>query len=363
MISLGQALPFFGPPPSALAAAARRRSRRARCTSTRPIPACRRCAARSPSGFAIGRHCRVGRRHHHHGRRATTPSRWRSRRWSIRATRSCCRRPYFTNHQMAVAALGAIPVEAPVHDRETFSVRWSDIEPHLGSRTRAVVLCNPSNPTGAVLDPDEGERIVSELARRDIVVFSDETVHAFRLRPASLERCVRCRLAPQRRRDRHVLEVVRDDGLARRLHAGRRGGLRRSGEDSGRDDHLRAGHLADGRARRRLATTGHYPESFHPDFLQRRQALIDGVRAIPQLHWTPTTGAFFGFVRVDGCTDSAALADRCSRRRTSSRFPARRSGAAAKVTCGCRTGPPALPRSRKRCGGCAQRYFRALHRA
>jgi aminotransferase len=53
----------------------------------------------------------------------------------------------------------------------------------------------------------------------------------------------------------------------------------------------------------------HYPEAFHPDFLQRRGALIDGVRAVPQLHWAPTAGAFFGFVRVDGCTDSAALAE------------------------------------------------------
>ena len=42
-----------------------------------------------------------------------------------------------------------------------------------------MVLCNPSNPTGAVLDPDEGRRIVSELARRDIVVFSDETYLQF----------------------------------------------------------------------------------------------------------------------------------------------------------------------------------------
>src|SRR4029077_619770 len=83
--------------------------------------------------------------------------------------------PYFTNHQMAVVALGAPPVEAPVRDRETFSIHWTDIEPHITGRTRAVVLCNPCNPTGAVLDPVEGARIVSELARRDIVVFSDET--------------------------------------------------------------------------------------------------------------------------------------------------------------------------------------------
>lgn len=83
--------------------------------------------------------------------------------------------PYFTNHEMAVRALGATAVEVALADRETFSVRWSDIEPHITTRTKAVVLCNPSNPTGASLDAQEGIRIVSESARRDIVVLSDET--------------------------------------------------------------------------------------------------------------------------------------------------------------------------------------------
>ena len=52
-----------------------------------------------------------------------------------------------------------------------------------------------------------------------------------------------------------------------------------------------------------------YPATFHADLLARRQALVEGVRAIPRLHWTPTNAGFFGFVRVDGCTDSTALAE------------------------------------------------------
>jgi aminotransferase len=52
-----------------------------------------------------------------------------------------------------------------------------------------------------------------------------------------------------------------------------------------------------------------YPASFHEQFLERRDALAAGVRRIPQLHWTPANAAFFGFVRVDGCSDSTALAE------------------------------------------------------
>jgi aminotransferase len=50
-----------------------------------------------------------------------------------------------------------------------------------------------------------------------------------------------------------------------------------------------------------------YPLAFRADLISRRQALIDGVARIPQLHWTPTGGGFFAFVRVQGCTDSARL--------------------------------------------------------
>jgi aminotransferase len=52
-----------------------------------------------------------------------------------------------------------------------------------------------------------------------------------------------------------------------------------------------------------------YPTSFHAPLLERREALAEGVQMIPRLHWTPTGAGFFGFVRVDGCSDSTALAE------------------------------------------------------
>ena len=52
-----------------------------------------------------------------------------------------------------------------------------------------------------------------------------------------------------------------------------------------------------------------YPMSFHGALLERRETLARGVRMIPHLHWTPTGAGFFGFIRVDGCRDSAALAE------------------------------------------------------
>ena len=85
--------------------------------------------------------------------------------------------PHFVNHQMAIEAIGAIPIEAPLSETHGFRPRWRDIAPHLTAKTRAVVLCSPSNPTGAVVEPAELERIAAELRRRDLLLICDETYH------------------------------------------------------------------------------------------------------------------------------------------------------------------------------------------
>lgn len=87
--------------------------------------------------------------------------------------------PYFLNHEMAVRAVGAIPVEAPVPAARGFAPQWDDVTPHLTERTRALVVVSPSNPTGAVVDPAALAGIVRECAARGIVVFADETYLRF----------------------------------------------------------------------------------------------------------------------------------------------------------------------------------------
>jgi aspartate/methionine/tyrosine aminotransferase len=87
--------------------------------------------------------------------------------------------PYFLNHEMAVRSVGAIPIEAPVPAGRGFQTTWDDLAPHVSIRTRAVVLVTPSNPTGAVVERAELQRIVSECASRDLLVIVDETYMQF----------------------------------------------------------------------------------------------------------------------------------------------------------------------------------------
>jgi aspartate/methionine/tyrosine aminotransferase len=87
--------------------------------------------------------------------------------------------PYFLNHQMAVQSVGATPVEARTAADTAFVPTWDAVAPHVGPRTRAVVLVTPSNPTGAVTPAAEVERMIRECASRGLVLVVDETYLRF----------------------------------------------------------------------------------------------------------------------------------------------------------------------------------------
>ena len=216
--------------------------------------------------------------------------------------------PYFTNHQMMVRALGADAVEIPVADRDTFAVRWSDIESHITPRTKAVVLCNPSNPSGAPVDAEEGTRLVAELSRRGIFVISDETyLHfVYSARHWSAASC----------RDwRRNVVVVGTFSKAFGMMGWRVGYMLADAAICAEAVKVQdamiicAPMISQIAAEAAVRHDWTYPQSFHAELLERRAALVEGVRAIPRMTWTPADGAFFGFVRVEGCDDSAALAD------------------------------------------------------
>jgi aspartate/methionine/tyrosine aminotransferase len=74
---------------------------------------------------------------------------------------------------MAYAA-GVIPVPYRLDRSRGFALDADAIEERITPRSRAVVINSPSNPTGAVADRDELERVLAVAARRGLWVISDE---------------------------------------------------------------------------------------------------------------------------------------------------------------------------------------------
>jgi aminotransferase len=215
--------------------------------------------------------------------------------------------PYFTNHQMAIQAAGAIAIEAPVADRESYNVTWDDIAPALTTRTRAVVLCNPSNPTGAPVNAAAGRRIVSELASRDILAISDETYMHF---VYGAEHWSAASVPDWRR---NVI-VIGTFSKSFAMMGWRIGFMLADAPVCAQATKVQdamiicAPTIAQIAAEAAIRDDWDYPRRFHADLLERRERLSDALTRCEGVSWVPTDGGFFAFVRIDGCTDSNALA-------------------------------------------------------
>jgi aspartate aminotransferase len=87
--------------------------------------------------------------------------------------------PYWVSFPDQVALAGGLPVFARTSFEDGFRPTLEVIRPMVSSITRVVILNSPSNPSGAVIDERELERIVEFCAERNIVVVFDETYEFF----------------------------------------------------------------------------------------------------------------------------------------------------------------------------------------
>jgi aspartate/methionine/tyrosine aminotransferase len=215
--------------------------------------------------------------------------------------------PYFVNHEMAIRAAGAVPIEAPATEASGFRIRSSDILPYLTARTRAVVLCTPSNPTGAVIERDQLERIVRELATRGITLICDETYLHF------VFDGVHSSAASISGWQQNVI-VVGTFSKSFAMTGWRVGFLmadRRVCEEAIKiqDAMIICAPVISQRAvESAVRDDWNYITRFHEELRNRRAALQTAIARIPALHWEPTGGGFFAFVRIPKQHDSANLA-------------------------------------------------------
>jgi aminotransferase len=308
VISLGQALPYFPPPPSAVRAAQDAlTSPQVHAYSTDPgRPSLRRALAdrlREEINADCGpEHLVITAGANHAfatviatlvdpGDEVVLPG------------------PYFTNHYMQVQAAGAIAIEAPLVDQQTYDVTWDDVARAMTPRTRAVVLCNPSNPTGATITRANGERILRELAARGIWVISDETYMQFVYDAAHWSAAS---LSDWRRN----VVVIGTFSKSFAMMGWRVGFILADRDVCEQATKIQDAMIICAPTISQLAVEAavnedwDYARGFHAEFKRRRQRVAERLTDMRTLHWAPAGGGFFAFARVDGCADSTALATR-----------------------------------------------------
>ncbi len=83
--------------------------------------------------------------------------------------------PVYDAYLSVVLSLGGIARQIPAKiDNGRFALAADDFASVCGSRTRAMLLNTPWNPTGTVLSRDELARLMSVAQQHDLVVISDE---------------------------------------------------------------------------------------------------------------------------------------------------------------------------------------------
>lgn len=81
--------------------------------------------------------------------------------------------PRYACYANMVRFAGGVPVDIPVYEEDGFQLNPDAVRTHLSSRTRAIVINSPSNPTGTLLSPER----MAALAELGVPIISDEIYH------------------------------------------------------------------------------------------------------------------------------------------------------------------------------------------
>ena len=82
--------------------------------------------------------------------------------------------PGFVTYESQVYFMGAIPVHLPLSGKNHFHPDLNKLRDCITSKTKAILLNSPSNPTGAAFNKDELMAIAQIAQEKDIFVISDE---------------------------------------------------------------------------------------------------------------------------------------------------------------------------------------------
>ncbi len=82
--------------------------------------------------------------------------------------------PCYVSYSPCVVLAGGIPIMVPTNQANNFEISPADIEARVTSKTKAILIGYPANPTGAVMTRDKLSQIAEIARRHQLLVISDE---------------------------------------------------------------------------------------------------------------------------------------------------------------------------------------------
>jgi aspartate aminotransferase len=210
-------------------------------------------------------------------------------------------KPYWVTYPEQVKMLGATPVLVDTREEDGWKLSPAKLEQALTPRTKAVVLCSPSNPTGAAYTEAETRALCDVLRRHDCWLIVDEiyaelVYEGFAFASAA-------KVAPDLRE-----RMVIVDGASKTFAmTGWRIGWALAPAPL-----VKALDLVQGQSTTNATAVAQYAakaalelplEDFvktRATFQRRRDAMVAGLETIPGVHCRKPEGAFYAFADVRG---------------------------------------------------------------
>lgn len=82
--------------------------------------------------------------------------------------------PSFVSYKPCVVMAGGTPVTITTKAENQFKLTAEQLQKNITSKTKALILPYPNNPTGAIMDKDDLEKIAAVLKDKNILIISDE---------------------------------------------------------------------------------------------------------------------------------------------------------------------------------------------
>ncbi len=227
--------------------------------------------------------------------------------------------PYWVSYPEMVTFAGGTPVVVETTMARGLKARAVDLEARITPKTRAIILCSPSNPTGAVYDKRELAELAELCVARDILVISDDIYRSlvYGVPYGHLVNSVDGKLREQIR-----ARTLLVDGVSKTYAmTGWRIGVLAAPTDVAKavatiqgQSTSNASSVAQAAALAALEGPQACVEEMRQAFDQRRKVMVDRLRAIPGVECLSPDGAFYVFPYLGAFTgrktpDGKTLAD------------------------------------------------------
>ena len=207
--------------------------------------------------------------------------------------------PAYANYMGFACETGAVVRPITTHIEDGFALPpVEEFEKVINERTRAIMICNPNNPTGTLYSREELMRLRDLVKKYDLFLFADEVYREFRYSDAPYTSSMH-------------LEVIEDnvimiDSVSKRYSEC---GIR-IGAFITRNKEVRAAAMKIAQARLSPPLLGQIvaeasldaPQAYHKgvydEYIARRNCLVEGLNKIPGVFCPMPMGAFYTVSRL-----------------------------------------------------------------